>query len=51
MKNNAYIYICGEARMAVEITEALVKIIKIEGNMSIDDARSYLNELKVKSIT
>ena len=40
-------YICGDVRMAADVTIALENALKINGKMTLDDAKNYINEMKV----
>lgn len=47
LERGGYFYICGDAyRMAKDVDKALHEIIAEHGNMSEDDAASYVNNLK-----
>ncbi|XP_067866663.1 nitric oxide synthase 2b, inducible [Heterodontus francisci] len=45
-EGNGHIYICGEIKMAQDVTETLKGIIAKQGGMSIEDAEEFLSELK-----
>ena len=47
LQNGAHIYVCGDAtRMARDVENTLLEIIRTEGNLSEDDAEDYLNTLR-----
>lgn len=47
LQNGAHIYVCGDAtRMARDVENTLLEIIRTEGNLSEDDAEEYLNTLR-----
>lgn len=47
LENGASFYVCGDkARMAKDVHEALLQVIEKEGNMSREEAESYLEEMK-----
>ncbi len=47
LEKGAYFYVCGDAnRMAGDVHEALIEIIREQGNVSNDDAIAYLDNLK-----
>ncbi|XP_055513563.1 nitric oxide synthase 2b, inducible [Leucoraja erinacea] len=45
-KEKGHIYICGEIKMAQDVTDTLKAIVAKQGNMSIEDAEEFLTELK-----
>uniref|UniRef100_UPI00398EFA45 nitric oxide synthase, inducible-like n=1 Tax=Pristiophorus japonicus TaxID=55135 RepID=UPI00398EFA45 len=45
-KENGHIYICGEIKMAQDVTETLKDIIAKQGGMNIEDAEEFITELK-----
>lgn len=48
MQDGAYFYVCGDAEnMAKDVDAALHQIISLEGNMSADDAKAYVKNLRV----
>ena len=42
-----HFYVCGDIKMAADVTIALEHVLQHEGKMSIDEARAYLFEMKV----
>ena len=47
LQDGAHIYVCGDAtRMARDVEQTLLEIIRTEGNLSEDDAEDYLNTLR-----
>jgi len=47
LNKGAYFYVCGDAkRMAKDVDAALHKICEREGNLSEDEAKAYIRELK-----
>ena len=43
----AAIYVCGDAnRMAKDVQQALIEIIREQGNKSLEEAEQYLTELR-----
>ena len=45
---SAHIYICGNVRMAADVTETLIEILQIQGNMNIENAKNMIDMLKVR---
>ncbi|XP_072909368.1 nitric oxide synthase, inducible-like [Hemitrygon akajei] len=45
-KEKGHIYICGEIKMAQDVTDTLKAIIAQQGNMNFEDADEFLTELK-----
>jgi NADPH-ferrihemoprotein reductase len=43
--DGAYVYVCGGVRMGHDVTETLKEIISTHGQMSFDEASSYLSRL------
>lgn len=47
IQNGAYIYLCGNKRtLAKSVREALHKLIEIEGGMSAEEAKAFVEQLK-----
>lgn len=47
LEEGAHVYVCGDAlRMAKDVNQALLEIVSGQGNLSPDDANSYLTRLK-----
>lgn len=47
LQEGAHLYVCGDAsRMAKDVEQALLDIIRQHGGLSADDADDYLNELR-----
>lgn len=47
LENGASFFVCGDkSRMAKDVHNALIDVIEKEGNMSREDAESYLNDLQ-----
>ena len=47
LQEGAYFYVCGDAaKMAKDVEQALLEVIAKEGNLSLDEAEDYLNELR-----
>ena len=47
LQEGAYFYVCGDAsKMAKDVEQALLDVIAKEGNLSLDEAEDYLNELR-----
>ena len=47
LENGAHFYVCGDAiKMAKDVNEALVEIVKTHGNKNQKDAEQYINELR-----
>lgn len=47
LENGAHLYVCGDAKvMAKDVEKTLLEIIHQHGNLSIDEAKSYLQTLK-----
>lgn len=47
IQEGAYLYLCGDAKeMAKDVIETLTRIISEMGNLSIDEAKAFLQELK-----
>ncbi len=42
-----HLYICGDVRMAADLTKTLENILKVKGNMTMDQAKEYINDMKV----
>jgi sulfite reductase (NADPH) flavoprotein alpha-component len=47
LERGAHIYVCGDAdRMAVDVNDALLAVLRSEGGLAAERAAEYLNELK-----
>lgn len=47
LEEGAHFYVCGDAnRMAKDVNDALVSIVKTHGNKSQEDAEQYVNDLR-----
>jgi len=47
LQEGAYFYVCGDAsKMAKDVEQALLEVMAKEGNLSLDEAEDYLNELR-----
>lgn len=47
LENGAHFYVCGDAtKMAKDVNDALVEIVKTHGNKSQEDAEQYVNQLR-----
>ena len=47
LQQGAHVYVCGDAtRMARDVEQTLLNIIAEQGNMSLEDAEDYLNEMR-----
>ncbi|HBO37449.1 MAG TPA: sulfite reductase subunit alpha, partial [Pasteurellaceae bacterium] len=47
LQQGAYIYVCGDAtKMAKDVENALLDVIKQEGKLSLEEAQEYLDELR-----
>lgn len=46
VNKKGHIYICGDVKMAEDVTIMIEKGIAKEGNMSEDEAKIYINEMK-----
>ncbi len=42
-----HFYICGDVRMAADVAVTLENTLKTNGNMTLEDAKNYINEMKV----
>ena len=49
-KKNGHFYVCGDVRMAADVTNTLEAALQQEGKMSNEDAKKYVNEMKVTAI-
>jgi sulfite reductase (NADPH) flavoprotein alpha-component len=47
LENGAYFYVCGDKQyMAKDVHNSLIEVIAKEGNMSTEQAETYLNDLQ-----
>lgn len=47
IESGAYIYVCGDAEyMAKDVHQALIEIAQTQGNLSLEAAQDYINELR-----
>ena len=47
LEAGAHFYVCGDAtKMAKDVNDALVEIVKTHGNKSQEDAEQYVNQLR-----
>lgn len=44
---NGHFYVCGDVKMAADVTTTLEIVLQCEGKMSIDEAKAYLTDMKV----
>ena len=42
-----HFYVCGDVKMAADVTKTLELALQHEGKMSIDEAQNYLYDMKV----
>ncbi len=47
-RQQASVYVCGDANAGIKVEKAITKIAADIGGMGIDNARSYLNELRLE---
>ena len=45
-KQKGHFYVCGDVRMAAEVTLTLENALQCEGKMTSDEAKRYVNEMK-----
>ena len=48
VKEGGHFYVCGDVKMASDVTTTLENIIMSEGNMSSEEAKNYVLKLRVK---
>ena len=46
VKKNGHIYICGDVRMAEEVTNVIENGLMQVGNFTYEEAKFYINEMK-----
>ena len=46
-KNNGHIYICGDVKMAADVTTTIEAILQENSSMTLDDAKEYIDEMTV----
>jgi sulfite reductase alpha subunit-like flavoprotein len=46
VSKKGHIYICGDVRMAEEVTNTIEAGLQREGNMNLEDAKLFINEMK-----
>ncbi|MGR8931699.1 MAG: sulfite reductase subunit alpha [Gammaproteobacteria bacterium] len=47
LEDGGYFFVCGDAyRMAKDVDQALLEVVRIHGNKSTDEAAEYVNQLK-----
>lgn len=46
VKQNGHFYVCGDVKMASDVTATLEKILASEGNMTIQDAKNFIMKLR-----
>ena len=42
-----HFYICGDVKMAEEVTKTLENVLRVNGNMSSEDSKNYIDDMKV----
>jgi sulfite reductase alpha subunit-like flavoprotein len=47
MNKKAHLYICGDVKMAFDVTVALENILEVQGNIDKEIAKDFIKELKV----
>lgn len=50
MKEGGHFYVCGDVKMASDVTATLEMILASEGNMSMQDAKNFVLKLRVTNI-
>lgn len=46
VNRNCHVYVCGDVRMAVEVTHSLQRALSKNSKMSLEEAKIYVNEMK-----
>ena len=46
VNKKGHIYICGDVRMAEEVTNTIEVGLQREGNMNLEDSKLFINEMK-----
>ena len=49
-EQGGHIYVCGDVTMAGDVLKTVQQIIKLQGNMSQEDAGFYLSKLRVGNV-
>ena len=47
MNQKGHFYVCGNVKMAADVIDTLIRIIHSHGNVSIEEAKEIVNEMKV----
>ena len=50
VKEGGHFYVCGDVKMASDVTATLEKIIMTEGKMTTQDAKNYILKLRVMTV-
>lgn len=48
-EEGGHIYVCGDVTMAGDVLKTIQQIIKLHGNMSLEDAGFYISKLRVRT--
>uniref|UniRef100_A0A674BS48 nitric-oxide synthase (NADPH) n=1 Tax=Salmo trutta TaxID=8032 RepID=A0A674BS48_SALTR len=49
-EEGGHIYVCGDVGMAGDVLKTVQQIIKLQGNMTLEDAGFYISKLRVRTI-
>lgn len=49
-EEGGHIYVCGDVGMAGDVLKTIQQIIKLQGNMTLEDAGFYISKLRVRTI-